>query len=149
MATVTEYTRVLGIDYGSRRIGISLSDPLGVIARPHRTLDNNGAFWKELVHIIQSEHVRLLVVGMPFNLKGQKAQKADEVQGFINRLKQETGLDVVTWDERFTTSIARQTLLDMGTKKKDRRTNKKNIDAMAASLILQSFLDSTKKSLSC
>jgi len=146
---MTEYHRILGIDYGSKRIGVSLSDPLGIIAQPRATLSNDDTFWKELSLIIRSENVRMVVVGMPMNLKGQEAQKAREVYTFIDRLKTETGLEVVAWDERFTTTIARQSLLAMGTKKKDRRTDKQKIDAMAASLILQSFLDSTKKSLSC
>ncbi|MBI4428189.1 MAG: Holliday junction resolvase RuvX [Ignavibacteriales bacterium] len=146
---MTTYQRILGIDYGSRRIGVSLSDPLGIIAQPRATLKNDSTLWNELVRIIRTENVKLVVVGMPFNLKGKKARSSEEVQEFIKRLQQETRLEIVTWDERFTTTIARQTLLDMGTKKKDRRTDKQNVDAMAASLILQSFLDSTKKSLSC
>ncbi|HLF20215.1 MAG TPA: Holliday junction resolvase RuvX [Bacteroidota bacterium] len=146
---VAEFHRVLGIDYGSRRIGISQSDPLGIIAQPRTTLNNDRGLWEELRAIVRTENVRLIVVGMPLNLKGQMAQKAEEVRGFIERLKEETGVEVVGWDERFTTSLARRTLIEMGTKKKDRRSNKQNIDAMAASLILQSFLDSTKNSLSC
>ena len=146
---MAEFHRVLGIDYGSRRIGISQSDPLGIIAQPRITLNNDGGLWEELRAIVRTENVRLIVVGMPLNLKGQMTQKAEEVRGFIERLKEETGVEVVGWDERFTTSLARRTLIEMGTKKKDRRSNKQNIDAMAASLILQSFLDSTKNSLSC
>ena len=146
---MAEFNRVLGIDYGSQRIGVSQSDPLGIIAQPRVTLKNNSSVWEELKAIVQTENVRLIVVGMPLNLKGQKARKAEEVQGFINRLREETSVEVITWDERFTTSIAQRTLIEMGTKKKDRRSNKQNIDAMAASLILQSFLDSTKNSLSC
>lgn len=146
---MAEYNRVLGIDYGSQRIGVSQSDPLGIIAQPRVTLKNNSSLWEELKAIVRTENVRLIVVGMPLNLKGEKARKAEEVRGFINRLREEISVQVITWDERFTTSIAQRTLIEMGTKKKDRRSNKQDIDAMAASLILQSFLDSTKNSLSC
>ena len=141
--------RIIGVDYGSKRIGISLSDPLGLFAQPRATLKNDESLWNELKHLAEKENVGLVVVGMPFNLKGEKARKAQEVQEFIEQLKQEIGLEVVLWDERFTTTIAQKTLLQMGTKKKDRRSNKQQIDAMAAAVILQSFLDSTKKSLSC
>ncbi len=140
--------RVMGIDYGSARIGLSLSDPLRIIAQPFRTLANTGRFWEQLKAIVQEQRVHTFVVGMPLNLKGQKGKKAEEVEQFIERLKVETGCEVVVWDERFTSMIAQQTLRDMGTTKSQRR-DKGRVDAMAAAVILQSFLDSTKRSLSC
>jgi putative Holliday junction resolvase len=140
--------RVMGIDYGSTRIGLSLSDPLRIIAQPFRTLANTGRFWEQLKAIVQEQRVQTFVVGMPLNLKGQKGKKAEEVEQFIERLKVETGCEVVVWDERFTSTIAQQTLRDMGTTKSQRR-DKGRVDAMAAAVILQSFLDSTKRSLSC
>jgi len=102
-----------------------------------------------LKRIIEAEEISLLVIGMPMNLKGQKGRMAQEVMDFIQRIKEHISIDVVEWDERFTTSIAQKTLIELGTKKKDRRTNKLQIDAMAASVMLQSFLDSTKKSTCC
>jgi putative Holliday junction resolvase len=85
---------------------------------------------------------------MPLNLKGAKGQKAHEVERFIARFKQETDCEVVIWDERYSSAIAQQTLRTMGTTKLQRR-NKDRVDAMAAAIILQSFLDSTKHSFSC
>lgn len=143
-----EEGRVLGIDYGSTRIGLSISDPLKIIAQPFRTLTNNGTLWEHLNAIVKEHRIRTVVVGMPLNLKGQKGKKAEEVDRFIERLRVETGCEVVVWDERFTSSIAQQTLLEMGTRKSQRR-EKGRVDAMAAAVILQSFLDSTKRSLSC
>jgi putative Holliday junction resolvase len=141
--------RVLGIDYGTVRIGLSLSDPLGIIAQPFQTLSNDRSLWEDLRAVIADQHVTLIVVGMPLNLKGQQGEIALEVEKFIERLKKETSAGVVTWDERFTSSIAHQTLLDMGTKKSERRKNKGRVDSMAAAVMLQSFLDSTKRSMSC
>ena len=141
--------RIMGIDYGSVRIGLAVSDPLGILAHPRGAWKNDESFWMQLSKLVKTEGISLVIVGMPLTLKGQKGKKAEEVDQFISRLKQETSLEVVTWDERFTTSIAQRTLIEMGTKKKDRRNKKHNIDAMAASIILQSFLDSTKKSLAC
>ena len=86
---------------------------------------------------------------MPLNLKGQHAQKAEEVQNFIERLKEELVIEVLTWDERFTTTIAQQTMLAMGTKKKERQKKDGRIDSMAAAVMLQGFLDSRKHSRSC
>ncbi len=145
----TKFRRILGIDYGSERVGLSLSDPLGIFASPLGTVRNNAEIWAELRTIVERENVKLIVIGMPLNLKGEKSHKALAVDQFITRLKDETQLEVVTWDERFTTVMARQTLLDMGTKKKERRTNKGRVDSMAAAIILQGFLDSTKHSRVC
>ena len=75
--------------------------------------------------------------------------KAEEVDKFSSRLKEKLSVDVVPWDERFTSRIARQTLVQMGTTKKQRRTDKGKVDAMASALILQSFLDQTKHSVGC
>jgi putative Holliday junction resolvase len=99
--------------------------------------------------IIEKEAVDVVVVGMPLNLKGEKAQNAQEVERFIEALKTETAAAIVSWDERFTTTMAHRTMLDMGTKRQERRLNKGRIDAMAAAILLQSYLDSRKRSLSC
>lgn len=141
--------RIVGIDFGSERIGLAVSDPLGILAHPRGALKNDGSFWTRLTELVKAEGISLVVVGMPLNLKGQKGKKAAQVDEFITRVQTETGLEVVAWDERFTTSIAQRTLREMGIKKMDRRNKKHSVDAMAASLILQSFLDSTKASLAC
>ncbi|MGD0037325.1 MAG: Holliday junction resolvase RuvX [Bacteroidota bacterium] len=138
--------RVLGVDYGSQRVGLSLSDPLGIIAQPIEALKNDSSLFIRLQQLSARENVKLIVVGMPFNLKGQRAQKADEVQKFIELLKVKLDIAVVLWDERFTTTIAHQTMLAMGTKKKERQKKDGRIDSMAAAIILQGYLDNTKHS---
>jgi putative Holliday junction resolvase len=145
----TTYQRILGVDYGSQRVGLSLSDPLGIIAQPIDALKNDLSLFLNLQQLSIRENVRLIVVGMPFNLKGQQAQKADEVQKFIELLKIKLRIEVVAWDERFTTSMAHQTMRTMGTKKKERQKKDGRIDSMAAAIILQGFLDNTKHSHSC
>lgn len=141
MEASSAYQRILGIDYGSVRIGLSLSDPLGIIAQPFVALNYNSDFFQQLKKIISQEQVRLVVVGMPLNLKGEKAQKAEEVQKFIEQLKQELTVSVECWDERFTTSIAQRTMREMGMKKKDRQKKDGKVDSMAAALMLQGYLD--------
>ena len=91
----------------------------------------------------------LIVIGMPFNLKGQRARKAEEVQKFIELLKTKLDIEIVSWDERFTTTMAHKTMLTMGTKKKERQKKDGRIDSMAAAIMLQGYLDSTKQSHSC
>lgn len=138
--------RILGIDYGSQRIGLSLSDPLNLIAQPIKAMKNNSSLIADLKQLSIRENVKLIVVGMPLNLKGQHAQKAEEVQEFIEHLKSEIGIEVVKWDERFTTTIAQKTMISMGTKKKERQKRDGRIDSMAASIMLQGFLDSSRHS---
>ena len=142
---MTTYKRLLGIDYGSTRIGVAVSDPLGIIAKGVGVVINGSRMLDELKGYIRTYEISTAVVGMPFNLKGEKGKKAAEVEQFIERLVHETGIEVIRWDERFTSQVAHQTLIDMGVKKK-KRQGKGQIDEMAAALILQSFLDSSKKS---
>jgi putative holliday junction resolvase len=138
------YQRILGVDYGSVRVGLSISDPLGLIAQPFEALKNDASLFNNLEQISARENVVLIVVGMPFNLKGQKGQKAEEVQNFIERLREKLGLKILTWDERFTTTIAGKTMLAMGTKKKERQKKDGRLDSMAAAVMLQGYLDSIK-----
>jgi putative Holliday junction resolvase len=141
--------RILGIDFGSRRIGISISDPLQIIAQSLETIPNNRLVFERITSIAAREPVDVIVVGMPFNLKGEKGQKAEEVERFIKQLENKTSIQVIRWDERFTTSLAHDSLLRMGTRRKERRGDKGRVDAMAAAIMLQSYLDSRKRSLSC
>ena len=143
--TTTHATRLLGIDYGTKRIGLSLGDPLGIIATPLETIANDTKAVGYILALTARERVAALVVGMPFNLKGEKSRKAMEVEEFVDRLRRAAPCEVILWDERFTSTMARQTLRSMGTKKKDRQ-KKATVDAMAAAIILQSFLNSTKHS---
>ena len=141
--------RVMGIDFGSVRVGVAVSDPLKIIAQSVGVYPNNFSLIDELSNIARQFDVGLVVVGMPYTLKGEKGGKAVEVESFIERLKKQLSVEVVTLDERFTSRIAQQTLIQMGTTKKQRRTDKGRIDAMASALILQSFLDQTKHSIGC
>ncbi|MEK6650847.1 MAG: Holliday junction resolvase RuvX [Bacteroidota bacterium] len=143
------FQRILGIDVGSRRIGLALSDPLCITAQPYAAVENSAEGWKKLLEILSREHVRLIVVGMPFNLKGERGPAADTVAEFVERLKAEADLEVITWDERFTTSMAQRTMHEMGVKRRKREARDGTLDSMAASILLQSFLDSTKRSRVC
>ncbi len=141
--------RVLGVDYGSVRIGVAVSDPLRIIAQSVATIPNNDAATTAIANFVQQYDAEIIVVGMPLTLKGEKGMKAEEVERFITKLSSLVTAEIVRWDERFTTQMAQRTLIDMGTTKKQRRTQKGRVDAMASALILQSFLDQTKHSLGC
>ncbi len=133
--------RILGVDYGSRRIGIALSDPLLTIATPLTVVENSPAAFGEIRRLADEYDVERIVVGMPFTLKGEKGRAAVDVDLFVRRLQEETGRQVVLQDERFTSSTARETMIAMGVPKM-RRREKSRIDASAAALILQGYLDS-------
>ncbi|MBF8294004.1 MAG: yrrK [Bacteroidetes bacterium] len=147
--TFEQQKRIMGLDFGTTRIGISLSDPLQIIAKPFTTIENGRGMIGEIRVIVRDENVGLIVVGMPLNLKGEKGKKAQEVDEFIGKIRDAIHVEVIHWDERFTTLIAHQTLLSMGTKREERRTKKGRVDSMAAAILLQGFLDSRKRSLSC
>jgi putative Holliday junction resolvase len=135
--------RLLALDYGTVRVGVAVSDPLSIIAQCVGAFRNDATLIQRLGEVITQYTPELIVVGMPLNLKGEKGQKAVEVERFMEKLKEAFGIELVVWDERFTTKMAQQTLIDMGTRKKERRENKGRVDAMAAALILQSFMDQT------
>jgi putative holliday junction resolvase len=133
--------RILGIDYGSRRVGIAVSDPLGIIATGVDTIPNDPRLLDRIRQFVAKYDARMIVVGAPLNLKGETAAAGSAASEFADRLAKELGVPVERVDERFTSVRAHQTLLEMGVRKKERQS-KERIDAMAAALILQSYLDS-------
>ena len=132
--------RVLGIDYGTRRVGLAISDPLRVLAGPVGTWDNEPDLMKRLAELITGEGVTLVVVGMPYAPDGGKGATAREVDGFIARLKSYHPVPVETWDESYTSVEAQRLLIEGGKRRKQRRA-KGAVDTMAARLLLQQFLD--------
>ena len=132
--------RVLGIDYGSKRVGIAVSDPMNIIARGVTVIPNSAKLIGEIKRIAGEFEVEKIVVGIPLNLKGEKGSKAEEVEEFIAELEAELRIEVVRQDERFTTIEAHRTLRDMNVGKSKRRS-RETIDEMASALILQGYLD--------
>ena len=135
--------RIIAIDYGTKRTGIAVTDPLQIIATALYTVRSH-----ELIDFLKrytaAEAVESFVVGMPRKLDNTDTNNTPHVKGFIKQLKKafpET--PVYEHDERFTSSMALQTMISMGTKKSDRQ-DKSNIDKMSATIILQSYL-TTKK----
>jgi putative Holliday junction resolvase len=135
--------RILGLDYGTKRIGVAVSDPLRVIAKGLKVVMNSPRAVGEIGAIAEEYDVQRIVVGMPFNLKGEIGSMAKEVETFMGKLKAATGREVVPWDERFTSHTAHETMRSMGVKKL-RRRSKTDIDMMASALILQGYLDATR-----
>lgn len=135
--------RILGIDFGTARIGIAVSDPLNIIARGVTVISNSPKAVSEIRRIALEYNVEKIVVGLPLTLKGEKGQKALEVEAFADDMKKAIPIEIVFWDERFSSRIAHETLRIMGVRKKARQS-KERIDEMASALILQGYLDSVK-----
>ena len=133
--------RVIAIDYGLKRTGIAVTDPLRIIATPLETVESSLLI-KFLQQYLQKEPVDEFVVGMPKTLSNEDSSIAPMVRKFVEELKKNfSGKPVTLMDERFTSSIARRTLIDGGMKKKDRQ-NKANVDRVSATILLQDFLNS-------
>lgn len=132
--------RTVGIDYGDKRIGVSYSDILGMLAGESFTINvtNPEGALKELCDSIKAHNVSEIVLGYPKHMNadiGDRAKKSEEIAGY---LKRETGLPVILWDERCTTVDAHRILTETGNRGKKRR---EKVDSVAASLILQNYLD--------
>ena len=135
--------RTIGIDYGSARVGVAVSDPLGIFASPLETVPS-----AKIIDYLQSyavsETVERFVVGWPLNLNGEPAQAAADVEAFLKRLRKAfPQVPVELEDERFTSVLAHRAMIDGGMKKSDRR-DKKSVDRISAAIILQSWLDKKK-----
>jgi putative Holliday junction resolvase len=135
--------KILGIDFGERRIGLAVSDDLGSMARSLLTIDTKETknVWGELRQIIEKEKIEMIVVGLPQNMNGTLGEKGEKVLAFVEELKKKTNLSVVTEDETLSTVEAQRILRETGRKMKK---HKKSLDKISAALILQSYLDSRR-----
>jgi putative holliday junction resolvase len=137
---VSARTRVLGVDYGSVRIGLAVSDPDRKIAFPLTTLERrdrarDAAAFQQ---VVEEEAIGQIVVGLPIHLSGREGQKAIEARAFGQWLGTVTGLPIVFWDERFTTVEAESALWSAGLTHKKRKARR---DRVAAQIMLQAYLD--------
>jgi putative Holliday junction resolvase len=131
--------RILSIDYGEKRTGLAVSDPLKIIATGLIALDTKDVL-SFLKKYFQREQVELILIGAPKNLDDSPTHATSLVEQFIKKLQKEfSNIPIEKADERFTSRMALQAMLEMGMKKKDRR-NKKNVDEIAATIMLQEYL---------
>ena len=132
--------RIVGIDYGSARVGVAVSDPLGIFASPLETVPS-AKIIEYLQNFASREQLERFVVGFPLNLDGAPAQAAPDVDRFLKQLdKHFPEIPVSLEDERFTSVLAHRAMIDGGMKKSERR-NKASVDRISAAIILQGYLD--------
>lgn len=132
--------RILGIDYGDARTGLSVSDPSGFLAGSPSVIHewNYERLVDKLVQFIRDERIEEIALGHPKNMDGSAGERAQKCEALAKTLEERTGVPVILWDERRTTVAAHAILHEAGKKSK---AHKKNVDAVAASLILQGYLD--------
>ena len=133
--------RVLGLDYGERRIGLALSDPLGIIAKPLTIIDRKKTadHISRISDIVSERNVTSIVVGLPLTLKGDYSKQTKIVLAFIEQLKSDLQIPVVAVDERLSSVAAKKSLQAQAVKTGH---NKGRVDETAAAIFLQEYLDS-------
>ncbi|MEN8192619.1 MAG: Holliday junction resolvase RuvX [Bacteroidota bacterium] len=135
-----EYRRILAVDYGEKRVGIAITDPLRMFAYPLMTIENDANFWKKFDKIFTEYIVELIVLGYPLKEDGSKSSSTLLVEKFREELFKRKPIEIVLVDERYSSSIAKERILQSVPSKKKRR-NKSLVDMNAASVILQDYLE--------
>lgn len=133
--------RILGIDYGDARVGIAITDPLGIIAQGLETINRNGSdkiVLKRLEELIEQYNVTTIVIGMPINMNGTKTERAEVTEKFIHKMKCKFGkIPIETIDERLTTVEAHKTMNYLNVNKHKKRSI---VDTISAVYILETYL---------
>ena len=136
--------RILSIDYGKKRTGLAVTDPLQIIAGGLGTVETS-VLYEYIEAYIQREQVERIVIGKPMQPNGQPSENMVRVENFYNRWrKAHPEIPIEYYDERFTSVLAHRAMMDGGVKKKTRRENKGLVDEISATIILQDYLQSRK-----
>lgn len=135
--------RILGLDFGSRTVGVAVSDPLGLTAQGVETIERKEEnklrkTCARIEELIAEYGVEAIVLGLPKNMNNTEGERAEKSKEFGAMLERRTGLPVILWDERLTTVAAEQILIESGVRRENRKAV---IDKVAACLILQGYLD--------
>ncbi len=135
-------SRILALDHGTKRIGVAITDELKMIAQPLEFIPAEplDAAFQRLQAILAEKPSELILVGMPRNMDGTYGPAAEKVRAFIEQLKQVIAVPVRTWDERLTSTQANRVMVQ-GNVRRDQR--KEKVDAVAAAILLQSYLEAT------
>lgn len=135
--------RILSIDYGKKRVGIATTDELKIIATGITTVAAKD-IWDYLDKYLAKENVESIVVGEPKDMKNNPSDASKYIEPFVNRLRKKyKDVDIIRWDERFTSKMAHDAML-VGGLSKSRRRDKALVDTISATIILQSYMDSVK-----
>lgn len=136
--------RIIGLDYGTKTVGVAVSDALMITAQPLETIERKSAnklrqTLARIESIIEEYQAERIVLGYPKNMNNTIGERAEATEQFKEDLERRTGLEVILWDERLSTVEAERILMDTGVRRENR---KQYVDKMAAAVILQNYLDS-------
>lgn len=133
--------RLLGLDVGGKRIGVAVSDEMGLIASPVAMVLRDRRPGREIADLANRYGASRIIVGLPVGMSGREGLQAEDVRAFVESIEPVVGLPIDYWDERLTTSIAEKSLIAAGSRREKR---KQQVDAVAAAIILQGYLDSQR-----
>ncbi len=144
MVKENSYQRIMAIDYGEKRIGIALTDPLLIFAYPYKTFLNDEKFFDNIAGVIEDKNVTKIILGLPLKENGEEYALTKSVLAFKLNLESKLSVEVLLRDERYTSSIA-QNVIIQSVNKKSKRKDKSLIDRGAAAIILEDYLNELKK----
>ena len=133
--------RILALDYGDKRIGVAISDPLGITAQALETITvtSKRKSFERIHEIIRDKKVTKVIVGMPINMDGTRGIRAEVTGNFISELQRVESIEIIPWDERLTSVQAKRIMVFRGQKT---GSNKEKVDKLAAALLLENYLES-------
>ena len=131
--------RIMGLDYGTKTVGVAVSDPLGITAQAVETVTRKDENKLRIESLATEYGVEKFVIGFPKHMNNDIGERAEKALEFGEMLKRRTGIEIVMWDERLTTVEAERTLMESGVRRENR---KQYVDQIAAVFILQGYLDS-------
>ena len=136
--------RILALDHGDKKIGVAISDPMKIIAKPLQIIINSsyGRILSELNDLIREFDIEMIVVGLPITMKNTTSEQTKKVIEFIDYLKENLSINIQTYDERLTSKMATKALVMQGIKTGH---NKQEIDKTSAAIFLQNYLDDPTK----
>ena len=135
-----EKSRILAIDYGIKRVGFAITDPLRLFAYPLITIAKDKNFWNNFEQLFKDYQIELIALGYPLKEDGSKSSSTELVEKFHNELEKRKSIKIILVDERYSSSIAKERILESVPSKKKRR-NKNLVDMNAAAVILQDYLE--------
>jgi putative Holliday junction resolvase len=136
---ILEKKRLLSIDYGAKRVGIAITDPLRIFAYPLETLANDSFFWSNLLKLFSSYEIEKLIIGYPLKEDGSKSSSTELVIKFTEELQKKVNIPFEYYDERYSSEIAKERIISSVSSKKKRR-DKGLVDKNAAAVILEDYM---------
>ncbi len=137
------FIKLLAIDFGKKRIGLAVSDPFRMFAAPLTTLQNDADFWRNLKKIIDENMIGMIVLGYPLKENGEKSDSTLAVEKFKKELEKRIKLEVILYDERYSSEIAKERIIE-AVKSKKKRRSKELVDMYAAAVILEDYMNENK-----